>query len=96
MTYAEIEIPYKDADGLIDYLYAYFCANIYMTDDGIGYYEYAGIRGYDKGQQYATMDEEATWNREDFTPEQNMIIEQYYKENPDAVHDQLYKEYETD
>lgn len=84
MTTVEIEVPYMDEHGQTDYLYPYFSGNPYWDNNGIGSYEYAGIRGYDKGQQFVNMDDDPTWDRENFTDLQNAAIATWFKEQHNA------------
>lgn len=98
MTTVEIEVPYTDANGETDYLYPYFTGNAYWDNNGIGSYEYGGVRGYDKGQDYVTMDEDATWDRENFTDSQNATIASWYKDphNSEKVNSAICEKYQIE
>jgi hypothetical protein len=78
----EFEVSYENE------IYVEFYGNASMENDGIGSYEYWGIKGYDKGQDY-WMVEEITWDKEKYTEEQNKIIEKYLEDNWDEIHDEL-------
>jgi len=50
-----------------------------MYYDGIGHYEAWGSAGYDRG--YPTCDiESVTWDKREYTPEQNRMIEEFIEE----------------
>jgi hypothetical protein len=96
MTTVEMEVPFIDKDGEVDFLYPYFSARIIIENDGIGSYEYAGIRGYDKGQDYPAIQDDPTWDRENFTDIQNVTISEWYKINYERVEEELYEQFKKD
>jgi hypothetical protein len=90
----ELEIPENiHPDG---YIYPDFSCDIRMENDGIGSYEYAGIRGYDRGQDYPEPQDEITWDQENFTDKQNEFIKSWLEKNDGKVTDKLCKKYMED
>ena len=96
MTYVEIEVPYTDTDGETDFLYPDFCAKVVTENNGVGSYEYAGIRGHDKGQDYITIEDDISWDRENFTDTQNATISAWFQNNQPRVEDELFEKYKSD
>jgi len=47
-----------------------------IENDGIGSYEFWGMKGYDAGQNYISLEHygSPTWNPEDYTCEENKAI----------------------
>jgi hypothetical protein len=78
------ELEYINKDGEYDYINVDFKANFYPESTGIGSYEYAGIRGYDKGQDYFSCDD-VRWNKSLYTEQQNAIIQKHLDENHEHI-----------
>jgi hypothetical protein len=58
-------------------------------------YEYGSIRGtYDPGDTWVV--EDITWNKSEFTVEQNIIIEKHINDNYDSISDNIIKEKQKD
>ena len=75
-TTHEIEIPLKDDLTLL----VEISGDAKWENDGIGPYEYWGFKGFDHGHTYLVI-EEITWDKEQFTQEENQIIEIYISKN---------------
>ena len=82
------ELEYTNKDGEEDCMNVDFDANFYPESTGIGSYEYAGIKGYDKGQDYFSCDD-VRWNRSLYTEEQNAIIQKHLDENHEKIENLL-------
>ena len=62
-------------------------------NSGIGSYEYWGSKEYDAGEDYLVC-ENITWNKNEFTEEQNNIIEKYVKEHFDEIADEAIDDFD--
>lgn len=49
-------------------------------NNGIGGYEFWGMKGYDKGEDYLVVDSE-DWDRNKYTEEENTLIAKYVSDN---------------
>jgi len=67
----DYQIPYKD-----DELTVTFEAFPRVENDGIGSYEFWGMKGYDAGQNYISLEHYGSpiWNPENYTCEENKAI----------------------
>ena len=87
-----IEIEYRNEAGEIDYVTVDFTGTVISENNGIGSYEYAGIPGFDKGQDYLVC-EEITWDKEEYTDAQNKVINEYLLQNFEHVGQQICEAY---
>lgn len=87
------EIEFENLEGELDYMEIDFDANFYSENSGIGSYEYAGMRGCDKGHDYTSCDD-VRWDKSLYTEEQNAIIQKWYDENSEKLENFLIKNYE--
>ena len=84
---SEIEIPYGDED----YLYPIFKGYCRCESGEFGY-EYGGVSGtHDPGMD--CMVEDVLWNKEDFSEEENNVIQKYFDENSELVNNRLMNNY---
>lgn len=87
-----IEIEYKNEAGEFDYVTVDFTGSVISENSGIGSYEYAGIRGFDKGEDYLVC-EEITWEKEEYTDVHNKVIQHYLDNHFDEVATIICNEY---
>lgn len=86
MTY-ELYIEKHDLEVTLD-------CNVISCNDGIGSYEYWGSKEYDSGYSYPDIDE-MTWDKTQFTDEQNEIIENEINSNWDKITTDALKNFDT-
>ena len=73
------EIEYQE-NGEFKYLYVDFEAEPYFNNDSIGFYEFWGYKGHDKGHNYVALDGDPVWDERLYTDAENRIIKEFRKD----------------
>jgi hypothetical protein len=84
-----IEIPFGESLLIVD-----VTASLAVENDGIGSYEFWGFSGYDSGTNYLTV-EDATWNKDLYTAEENAFIDKYIDDNIDKIDEDIVNDFEA-
>jgi len=71
-----------------------FTAEPHKEDDGIGAYEFWGMKGHDSQPYISCERSDITWKKELHSDEQNKQIEQYLEKNYETIETEFCKEYE--
>ena len=78
----------------INHLKVKLTIELLVENSGIGGYEYWGITGYDKGEDYFMIDA-ISWDKTLYSPEENKMIDSYTRnaEFREEMIEQAEKEY---
>ncbi len=63
-----------------------------MIDTGIGSYEFGGSKGFHKEETAEC--ENITWHMDEYTKEENMVIEKYFNDNYHEIKREMEEKYE--
>ena len=70
-----------------------FDGNPHKCDDGIGYYEFWGQKGFDSNP-YISCEDTIDWNKSLYTKEENEIIDNWLIDNYGLVDEKLCENYD--
>ena len=79
----EFFVPFKDVEICVE-----LEGDIQIQNDGIGSYEFWGMKGYDAGVDYKIC-ETITWDRTLYSDEQNNAINNYVQSNWDYIESEI-------
>lgn len=76
-------------------MYVNLECSLICENSGIGSYEYWGSCEYDAGEDYVDI-EDITWDKEQFSEDENKIIEKYVKDNWSKISEDALKNFDPD